>query len=354
MLLAILPGDGVGPEVITQATRVLKALEHHGVHLELVEAPIGGAAYEISGDPLPQSTLDLAHRADAILFGAVGGPQYANLPRGKRPGDGLLKLRRSLGLFANIRPAVMFPELIGTSSLKPEIVRGLDLVIIRELIGDVLFGEPRRVGVADNGQRMALNTMCYQEDEVARIAHVAFQMARTRRKTVCSIDKANVLETSELWRTIVSETGRNYPDVALSHMYVDDAAMALVRRPGQFDVIVTANLFGDILSDEAVMLTGSMGVLPSASLGTKKAALFEPVHGASNAIAGKNEANPCGAILSAAMLLRQSLGLNDAAERVEKAVRTALANGYRTPDIHEPGCKLVGTEEMGSAVTEVI
>jgi len=355
MVVAVLAGDGVGPEVIGEAVRVLKALQRHGVHVELIEAPIGGVANDRFGDPLPQSTLDLALSADAVLFGAVGGPQFAHVPRGKRPGDGLLRLRKSLGLYANIRPSRIFPELIGVSTLKPEMVRDLDLVVIRELIGDVLFGEPRYVGKTEQGLRIGVNTMIYREDEIERIARFAFQMAQTRRNKVCSIDKANVLETSELWREVVSEVGRCYPQVELSHMYVDDAAMALVRRPTQFDVIVTGNLFGDILSDEAVMLTGSMGVLPSASLGAEKAALYEPVHGASNAIAGKNQANPLGAILSAAMMLRQSLNLAESSERIEKSVRKVLAAGLRTPDIAEPGCQhVVSTTEMGMAVAEAL
>lgn len=355
MKVAVLPGDGVGPEVIAQAVRVLKALERHGVCIELAEAPIGGVAYDMLGDPLPQETLDLAQRADAILFGAVGGSQYASLPQGKRPGDGLLRLRKSLGFYANLRPAVMFPELIGGSPLKPEVVQGLDLIIVRELIGDVYFGEPRHLGKSEDGQRLAVNTMCYREDEIARIAHVAFRTARTRRHRLCSIDKANVLETSVLWRAVVCEVGRLYPDVELAHMYVDDAAMALVRNPTQFDVIVTANMFGDILSDEAVMLTGSMGVLPSASFGDGSFGLYEPVHGAASNLAGKDAANPLGAILSMAMLLRQSLGLDQAAERVERAVRNVLAKGYRTADIAEPnGHVAVGTQQMGAAVAAMI
>ena len=354
-MIAILPGDGVGPEVIAQAVLVLKALDPHGVGIEWDEAPIGGIAYETSGDPLPQATLDLAKKADAVLFGAVGGSQYATLPRGKRPGDGLLRLRKSLGLYANLRPVVAFPELIGVSTLRPEFVQGLDLVVIRELIGDVYFGEPRYLSKSEDGQRLAVNTMCYREDEIARIAHVAFRTAQARRHKVCSIDKANVLETSVLWRDVVCQIAQSYPDVELSHMYVDDAAMALIRLPTQFDVIVTANLFGDILSDEAVMLTGSMGVLPSASFGEGSFALYEPVHGAANALAGKDAANPLGAILSLAMLLRRSLHLEQAAQQVENAVRSALAKGYRTADIAgSAGDIVVGTKQMGAAVADLL
>ncbi len=354
MTIAILPGDGIGPEVVTQAVRVLRALERRGVHLELEEAPIGATAYEKHGDPLPPATFELAQRADAILFGAAGGFEYETLPRGKRPGDAVLRLRKTLTIYANFRPAILFPELLGASTLKPEVVRGLDLLILRELNGDIYFGEPRGTTTGADGRRAAFNTMRYQEAEVARIAHVAFRAARGRRRQVCSVDKANVLETSELWRSVVTEVGRQYPDVELTHLYVDAAAMSLVRKPTQFDVIVTGNLFGDILSDEAAMLTGSIGMLPSASLGEGTKGLYEPVHGSAPDIAGKDIANPLAAILSAAMLLRQSLGLAEAAGHVERAVRAALAQGYRTADIAEPGGRLVGTEEMGAAVVAAI
>jgi 3-isopropylmalate dehydrogenase len=350
MKIALLPGDGVGPEVTRAAARVLRALERHGVRLDFAEAPIGAAAYDRFGDPLPSETLALARDADAILFGAAGGFEYEALPRGKRPGDGLLRLRKTLGLYANFRPAILFPELIGASTLKPEAVRGLDLVILRELNGDIYFGEPRGIAAGADGEREGVNTMRYKESEVARIAHVAFRTARTRRRMVCSVDKANVLETSELWRGVVEEVGRSYPDVALTHLYVDAAAMSLVRKPTQFDVIVTGNMFGDILSDEAAMLTGSIGMLPSASLGDGPKGLYEPVHGSAPDIAGKDVANPIAAILSAAMMLRQSLALPEAASRIEAAVRAALAKGYRTADIAEPGARVVGTEEMGAAI----
>jgi 3-isopropylmalate dehydrogenase len=354
MRIAVLPGDGIGLEVTAQAVRILRALERRGVRLEFHEAPIGAAAYEQCGDPLPPATLELARRADAILFGAAGGFEYEALPRGKRPGDAVLRLRKTLNLFANFRPAVMFPELIGASTLKAEVVSGLDLLILRELNGDIYFGEPRGIRSDPDGRREGFNTMRYRDDEVARIAHVAFRMARQRRRKVCSVDKANVLETSEVWRAVVGEVGRQYPDVELTHLYVDAAAMALLRRPTQFDVIVTGNLFGDILSDAAAMLTGSIGMLPSASLGEGARGLYEPVHGCAPDIAGKDIANPLAAILSAAMLLRQSLGLAEAAAHVERAVRMALAQGYRTADLAGPGDRVVGTEEMGAAVAAAL
>ncbi len=353
MHIAVLGGDGIGPEVVAAAVRVLKALERHGLHFEFSEALIGAAATKAEGTILPEATKRLVEAADAILFGAAGGYEEDALPRGQRPGDALLVLRKSLGLYGNFRPAIMYPELLGASTLKPEVVQGLDIVILRELNGDVYFGEPRGI-VSEDGRRLGYNTMRYTEDEVARIAHMGFKAAQARRGKLCSVDKANVLETSELWRTVVNEVSRSYPDVELTHLYVDAAAMTLVRKPTQFDVIVTGNIFGDILSDEAAMLTGSIGMLPSASLGNGTKGLYEPVHGSAPDIAGQDLANPLAAILSAAMMLRWSFKNDAAAARVESAVRGALAKGFRTRDLAEPGVRLVGTTEMGAAVAEMI
>jgi len=346
MNVAVLPGDGIGPEIIAQALRVLKKLE---LKLEFEEAPVGGAAYAASGDPLPEKTLALAKSADAVLFGAVGDPKYDNLPRAKRPEQAILGLRKSLGLFANLRPAQVFPELAGASTLKPEVVAGLDILIVRELTGDIYFGQPK--GIRDrNGEREGFDTMLYSESEIRRIARVGFEAARKRSKKLCSVDKANVLETSQLWREVVSKESASFPDVELTHMYVDNCAMQLVRNPKQFDVIVTGNMFGDILSDEASMLTGSIGMLPSASLDANRKGLYEPIHGTAPDIAGKGVANPLATILSAAMMLRFSLGQEKAADRVETAVRKVLRDGYRTADIVTAGTKKVGTREMGDAV----
>jgi len=346
MNVAVLPGDGIGPEIIAQALRVLKKLE---LKLEFEEAPVGGAAYAASGDPLPEKTLALAKSADAVLFGAVGDPKYDNLPRAKRPEQAILGLRKSLGLFANLRPAQVFPELAGASTLKPEVVAGLDILIVRELTGDIYFGQPK--GIRDrNGEREGFDTMLYSESEIRRIARVGFEAARKRSKKLCSVDKANVLETSQLWREVVSKESASFPDVELTHMYVDNCAMQLVRNPKQFDVIVTGNMFGDILSDEASMLTGSIGMLPSASLDANRKGLYEPIHGTAPDIAGKGVANPLATILSAAMMLRFSLGQEKAADRVEAAVRKVLRDGYRTADIVTAGTKKVGTREMGDAV----
>jgi 3-isopropylmalate dehydrogenase len=333
---------------------VLKALAGNRLQMEMTEAPIGAAGVEAAGVPLPEPTLELARRSDAILFGSVGGPLDEIAERAKRPGSALLKLRKDLTLFANFRPAFLFPELIGASTLRPEIVRGLDLIILRELNGDLYFGEPRGVSRDDKGKRHGINTMRYSEDEIARIAHVAFKTARQRRRKVCSVDKANVLETMHLWRDVVTEIGREYPDVELTHLYVDAAAMQLMRTPTQFDVIVTGNVFGDILSDAAAMLTGSIGMLPSASVGYDSKGLYEPVHGSAPDIAGKNIANPLAAILSAAMMLRHSFNQAEGAARIEKAVRAVLAEGYRTGDIYEPGTQRVGTAEMGDAVAAAV
>ena len=332
MKIAVLPGDGIGPEVTAQSVKVLRALIGNRLDIQLTEAPIGQAGVDAAGVPLPDETLRLASESDAILFGAVGGPSEEIPDRRKRPGAGLLKLRKSLALYANFRPAVVFPELVGASTLRPEIIAGVDMLILRELNGDLYFGEPRGVHI-ENGRRVGINTMRYSEDEIARIAHVGFRAAQRRRRKLCSVDKANVLETMQLWREVVMEVGRDYPDVALSHLYVDAAAMMLIRAPKQFDVIVTGNVFGDILSDAAAMLTGSIGMLPSASLGDAGAdgrhalGLYEPVHGSAPDIAGQDIANPLASILSTAMMLRHSLDLPDEAARVEQAVRQVLADG---------------------------
>ncbi len=352
--IAILPGDGIGPEITAQAVKVLERLRRDGLSLEWAEAPIGGAGVEAEGDPLPAPTLELARTADAILLGAVGGPKYDGLPREKRPEQGLLRIRKALELFANLRPARVYRELAAASALKPERVAGLDLLIVRELTGDIYFGEPKGIRVNAAGEREGFDTMVYREGEIRRIAHVAFQAARRRGKRVCSVDKANVLETSRLWREVVSQVAQEYPDVELSHMYVDNAAMQLVRDPGQFDVILTGNMFGDILSDEASMLTGSIGMLPSASLDARNKGLYEPIHGSAPDIAGRDIANPLAAILSLGMLLRYSLGMEAAAARVERAVAEVLARGVRTADIAEPGVTPIGTAAMGDAVVAAL
>jgi 3-isopropylmalate dehydrogenase len=350
MKVAVLPGDGIGPEIIAQATKVLQKLE---LGLELQTAPVGGAAYEAAGDPLPASTLKIAKAADAVLFGAVGDPRYDSLPRAKRPEQAILGLRKELGLFANLRPAQVHPELAGASALKAEVVTGLDILIVRELTGDIYFGEPRGVRKV-NDVREGFDTMRYSEPEIRRIARVAFEAARKRSKRVCSVDKANVLETSQLWREVVTAEARAFPDINLTHMYVDNCAMQLVRNPKQFDVIVTGNMFGDILSDEASMLTGSIGMLPSAALDERGKGLYEPIHGTAPDIAGKDVANPLATILSAALMLRYSLGQPQAAQRVEQAVSKVLRSGLRTADIHTPGTRKVGTEEMGDAVVAAL
>jgi 3-isopropylmalate dehydrogenase len=348
--IAVLPGDGIGPEVVAQALRVLKKVDPS---LQFAEAPVGGAAYALHGDPLPEKTLKTAKDADAILFGAVGDARYDRLERAKRPEQAILGLRKELGLFANLRPARVHPELAGASALKSEVVSGLDILIVRELTGDIYFGEPK--GIRKVGQtREGFDTMRYSEPEIQRIARVAFEAARKRHKRVCSVDKANVLETSQLWREVVTAEARSFPDVELTHMYVDNAAMQLVRNPKHFDVIVTGNMFGDILSDEASMLTGSIGMLPSASLNENSRGLYEPIHGTAPDIAGKGMANPLATILSAAMMLRYSLGKPDAADRVEQAVTKVLQSGLRTPDIHTAGTRKVGTQEIGDAVVAAL
>ncbi len=355
MKIAVLPGDGIGTEITTQAVRVLNAL---GLPLTLEQAPVGGAAYDALGDPLPESTLKLAQAADAILFGAVGGWQYDSLPRAKRPEQAVLGLRRSLNLFANLRPSIVYPELVNASTLKPEVVSGLDILIVRELTGDVYFGQPRGVRMVEDGpfkgQREGFDTMRYAEGEIRRIMHVGFQAARKRSKRLCSVDKSNVLETMQFWKEIAAAVAAEYPDIEYSSMYVDNAAMQLVRNPKQFDVIVTGNLFGDILSDEASMLTGSIGMQPSASLNETRKGLYEPIHGSAPDIAGKNLANPLATILSAAMMLRYSLDQEAAAARIESAVRKVLGQGLRTADIFEAGTTKVGTIEMGDAVLKAL
>src|SRR3954470_23656659 len=346
MRLAILPGDGIGPEIIAQAKKVLRKLS---LGLEMQDAPVGGAGYEASGNPLPPQTLKLAKEADAILFGAVGDARYDKLERAKRPEQAILGLRKELSLFANLRPAQVHPELASASALKTEVVAGLDIRIVRELTGDIYFGEPKGIRETQ-GEREGFDTMRYRESEIRRIARVAFDAARKRGKRVCSVDKANVLETSQLWREVVAQEAKAYADIELTHMYVDNCAMQLVRTPKQFDVIVTGNLFGDILSDEASMLTGSIGMLPSASLDEKGKGLYEPIHGTAPDIAGKDIANPLATILSAAMMLRYSLKQESAAQRIERAVARVLESGLRTADLHVPGTRKVGTREMGEAV----
>ena len=353
--IAVLPGDGIGPEVVAEAVKVLERLRRdYGLKIELETAPVGGAAYDQAGQPLPPATLQLAQAADAVLLGAVGGLKYDTLARELRPEKALLGLRSELKLFANLRPAILYPQLASASTLKPEVVAGLDLLIVRELTGDIYFGEPRGVRTLANGERQGFNTMVYAEHEVARVARVAFDAARKRRRKVCSVEKANVLETSGLWREVVTRVAKDYPDIELSHMYVDNAAMQLVRAPKQFDVIVTGNIFGDILSDEAAMLTGSIGMLPSASLDAANKGMYEPIHGSAPDIAGKGVANPLATILSVAMMLRYTLNEAVLAARVEKAVSNVLDQGLRTGDIYTEGTKKVGTKEMGDAVAAAL
>ena len=351
MKIAVLPGDGIGTEIVAEAIRVLETLD---LKFEMESALVGGAAYEAHGHPLPEATLKLAKEADAVLFGAVGDWKYDKLERSLRPEQAILGLRKNLGLFANFRPAICYEQLVGASSLKPELISGLDILIIRELTGDIYFGQPRGRRTAVDGHfpgaEEAFDTMRYSRPEVERIAHVAFQAARKRSKRVTSVDKANVLETFQFWKDIVTEVGREYPDVELDHMYVDNAAMQLVKAPKKFDVVVTGNMFGDILSDEAAMLTGSLGMLPSASLGDGGPGLFEPVHGSAPDIVGTGAANPLATFLSAAMLLRDGLGLSTEAARVEAAVESALEQGLRTADLGPDPGAAVGTEEMTAAV----
>ncbi len=348
--ICVLPGDGIGPEIMAEAVRVLEALN---LGFEMKTALLGGCAVDATGNPYPEATQKLAQAADAVLLGAVGGPQWDNLPREQRPERGLLGIRKQLNLFANLRPAILYPELANASTLKPEVVAGLDILIVRELTGDIYFGQPRGIEereIDGQKQRFGFNTMHYSESEIRRILCVAFEAARKRNKKLCSVDKMNVLETTQLWRDIANELAPEYPDVELSHMLVDNAAMQLVRNPKQFDVMVTGNMFGDILSDEASMLTGSIGMLPSASLDANNKGLYEPSHGSAPDIAGKGVANPLATILSAAMMLRYTFNMEEAAVKVENAVKKVLAQGYRTGDIYEPGTTKVGTRQMGDAV----
>lgn len=348
--IAVLKGDGIGPEIIGQAVRVLDKLIEQGLDVAYEYAPLGGEAYDQFGVPYPEFTQNLCRQADAVLLGAVGSPQYDNLDRPLRPERGLLAIRKDLNLFANLRPAVLYKELANASTLKPEVVAGLDVLIVRELTGDIYFGEPRGIRVLENGEREGYNTMKYSESEIRRIAKVSFEAAQKRGKKLCSVDKANVLETTELWKEIFNDVAKDYPDVQLSHMYVDNAAMQLVRAPKQFDVIATGNIFGDILSDQASMLTGSIGMLPSASLDENGKGLYEPSHGSAPDIAGQNKANPLATILSLAMLVRYSLNDEVRAKQIENAVQKVLEQGLRTADIFEEGTKLVSCSEMGDAV----
>lgn len=351
----ILPGDGIGPEIVSQAVKVLETVnEQHGLDLQLEEALIGGAAIDAEGIPLPAATLEKAKAADGILLGAVGGPKWEGLEMAIRPEKGLLGIRSSLALFANLRPAILYPQLAQASSLKPEVVSGLDILIVRELTGGIYFGKPRGIRTLENGEREGYNTYVYSESEMRRIAKVAFELAEKRNRKLCSVDKANVLEVTELWREIMDDVAKEYPRVELSHMYVDNAAMQLVRAPKQFDVMVTGNMFGDILSDAAAMLTGSIGMLPSASLDVTGKGMYEPCHGSAPDIAGQNIANPLATILSVAMMLRYTFAFAEVAEQIEQAVSQVLDQGYRTADIYTEGSKKVSTSEMGQAVVAAL
>ncbi len=352
--ILVLPGDGIGPEIVTEAEKVLEAVrERFGLEVETERGLVGGAAYDETGEPLPETTLQQAREADAILFGSIGGPKWDAVERDKRPERGLLRLRSELGLFANLRPAMLFPQLADASSLRPEVVSGLDILIVRELTGGIYFGQPRGIR-EENGERVGFNTDVYSESEIRRIGHVAFELASARNGRLCSVDKANVMEVTELWKEVMTELAADYPRVELSHMYVDNAAMQLVRAPKQFDVIVTGNLFGDILSDEAAMLTGSIGMLPSASLDEQRKGLYEPCHGSAPDIAGQGIANPLATILSLAMMMRYSLDRGDVAEAIEAAVERALDQGWRTADIATGGGRGASTGEMGDAVVAAL
>lgn len=347
----MLPGDGIGPEIVAEAEKVLRKInDQFNLELHFEQALVGGAAIDETGEPLPGKTLDQARKADAILLGAVGGPKWDKLEMAKRPEKGLLGLRSNLELFANLRPAILYPQLASASSLKPEVVSGLDIMIVRELTGGIYFGQPRGIRELEGGERQGYNTYVYRESEIRRIGRVAFEAAQQRNGKLCSVDKANVLEVTVLWREIMDDLAKEYPDVELSHMYVDNAAMQLVRAPKQFDVIVTGNMFGDILSDEAAMLTGSIGMLPSASLNSEKQGMYEPCHGSAPDIAGQGVANPLATILSGAMMLRYSLGEEKAAEAIEAAVSKVLDQGLRTADIMSEGARQVSTRDMGEAV----
>ncbi|HIE02122.1 MAG TPA: 3-isopropylmalate dehydrogenase [Thiotrichaceae bacterium] len=353
--IAVLPGDGIGPEIIAEAIKVLETLQKSfGLNVQVEQALVGGAAIDATGYPLPPETLELAKKADAVLLGAVGGPKWEPLEIARRPEKGLLGLRSELELFANLRPALLFSELANASTLKPEVVAGLDILIVRELTGGIYFGQPRGMRTLENGERQGFNTLVYSESEIERIARVAFDSAEKRQKRLCSVDKANVLEATEFWREVVTRVSQDYPNVQLTHMYVDNAAMQLVRAPKQFDVIVTTNMFGDILSDLASQLTGSIGMLPSASLDAHNKGMYEPIHGSAPDIAGLNRANPLATILSVAMMLRYSLNQAELATAVENAVTQVLRDGLRTPDIQEEGQTAVGTREMGDAVVAAL
>jgi 3-isopropylmalate dehydrogenase len=353
--ILVLSGDGIGPEICAEAVKVMDALRrHHGLAIEWSEAPIGGAGYDASGQPLPEATLKLAKEADSVLLGAVGGPKYDALPRELRPERGLLGIRSALGLFSNLRPAILYPQLAAASALKPETVSGLEIMIVRELTGGIYFGHPRGIRTLESGEREGFNTMVYRESEIDRIARSAFVIARARNRKLCSVDKANVLEVSELWRERVNVIAKEFPDVTVSHMYVDNAAMQLVRAPKQFDVMLTENMFGDILSDAAAMLTGSIGMLPSASLDENGKGMYEPIHGSAPDIAGRGIANPLATILSVAMMLRYSLKRPDLANRVHEAVGRVLDEGIRTLDIASAGLHTVGTSAMGDAVVAAL
>ena len=353
--IAVLAGDGIGPEIMAEAIKVLKFLNTDmQLGLVLDNALIGGAAYDAYGTPLPQQTLNLCKHAEAVLLGAVGGPQWEGLAHAVRPERGLLSIRSELGLFANLRPAILYPQLVAASTLKPEVVSGLDLMIVRELTGGIYFGEPRGIRLLENGEKQGVNTKVYTESEIRRIAHSAFRIAQKRQKKLCSVDKANVLESTELWRKVVSDVGKEYPDVQLNHMYVDNTAMQLVREPKQFDVIVTSNMFGDILSDIAAMLTGSIGMLPSASLDANAKGMYEPIHGSAPDIAGKGIANPLATILSVAMMLRYTFNQTEAADRIQLAVNNALDANVRTADIYSEGMINVTTQGMGDAVLKAL
>lgn len=354
MKIAVLPGDGIGPEIVAQAAKVLDALRSDGLPVEIEYAHIGGAGYDAAGDPFPEETRVLVEASDAVLLGAVGGYQYDDLPRPMRPEQGLLRIRKCLNLFANLRPAMVYPELVNASSLKPDLVSGLDIMILRELTGDIYFGQPRGIRTLENGERQGFDTMHYSESEIRRVAHVGFKSAMKRSFKLCSVDKANVLDTSMLWREIVTDVAQEYPEVVLLHMYVDNAAMQLVRAPKQFDVILTGNIFGDILSDEASMLTGSIGMLPSASLDENNKGLYEPCHGSAPDIAGQDIANPLATILSVAMMMRYTFAREDVAQRIEDAVRRVLQQGMRTGDIFEAGMQKVGCAAMGDAVVKAL
>jgi len=354
-IIAILPGDGIGPEIVAEAVKVLEKLwTSFGLDVHLEQGLVGGAAIDVAGHPLPTDTLELVKRADAVLLGAVGGPKWEHLDIAVRPEKGLLGLRSELKLFANLRPALLFPELADASTLKSEVVEGLDILIVRELTGGIYFGQPRGIRILDNGESQGINTLVYSESEIERIARVAFESAEKRQKRLCSVDKANVLEATELWREVVTRVGKDYPNVQLTHMYVDNAAMQLVRAPKQFDVMVTTNMFGDILSDLASQLTGSIGMLPSASLDAYNKGMYEPIHGSAPDIAGQNMANPLATILSVAMMLRYSLNQPQLATAIENAVSQVLRDGLRTKDIQQEGKETVSTSEMGDAVLEAL